>query len=98
MTNPIGPNLFRHLSAVSDPAVAPDGRRCAYVLSWVDEDTSESRSRIYQVGLDKARDETPEPSPFTRGNTDTHPRYSPNGALLAFCVPTTERRPVGKSG
>ena len=85
MTNPIGPNLFRNLSAVSDPAVAPDGRRCAYVLSWVDEDTSESRSRIYQVGLDKGDgDETPEPSPFTRGNTDTHPRYSPNGALLAF--------------
>ena len=83
MTNSIGANLFRHLTAVSDPTVAPDGSRCAYVLGWVDSDTSESRSRIYQVNL--ADDgETPAPQPFTRGNADTHPRYSPDGALLAF--------------
>ena len=83
MTNSIGANLFRHLTAVSDPTVAPDGSRCAYVLGWVDSDTSESRSRIYQVSL--ANDgETPAPQPFTRGNADTHPRYSPDGALLAF--------------
>ena len=85
MTNPIGANLFRQLTAVSDPTVAPDGSRCAYVLGWVDGDTSEGRSRIYQVGLDEGDGSgVPSPSPFTRGNADTHPRYSPDGALLAF--------------
>ena len=83
MTNPIGPDLFRHLTAVSDPAVAPDGSRCAYVLSWVDGDTSESRSRIYQARLDEG-DGMPESSVFTRGKADTHPRFAPDGATLAF--------------
>ncbi|MYD49446.1 MAG: S9 family peptidase [Chloroflexi bacterium] len=86
MTNPIGANLFRHLTAVGDPTVAPDGSRCAYVLSWIDGDTSEGRSRIYRVSLadDGNGDGKPEPSPFTRGNADSHPRYSPDGAMLAF--------------
>ena len=85
MTNPIGADLFRHLTAVSDPTIAPDGSRCAYVLSWVDGDTSEGRSRIYLVGLDEGEgDGMPESLPFTRGNGDMHPRYSPDGALLAF--------------
>ena len=61
----------------------PDGSRCAYVLSWIDEETSQARSRIYQVRLNE-RCQTPEPEPFTRGNSDTHPRYSPDGAYLAF--------------
>ena len=85
MTNPIGANLFRHLTAVSDPTVAPDGSRCAYVLNWIDGDTSEGRSRIYQVGLDEGDGSgVASPPPFTRGNADTHPRYSPDGAMLAF--------------
>lgn len=82
-TKPIGPDLFRHLTGVADPTVMPDGSRCAYVLSWIDAETSNSRSRIYQVKLPGGGDR-PEPRPFTRGNSDTHPRYSPNGALLAF--------------
>ena len=82
MPNPIGPDLFRHLTTVGDPAMSPDGSRCAYVLSWIDADTSESRSRIYQAGRADS-----EPQPFTRGNSDTHPRYSPDGAMLAFLRP-----------
>ena len=82
----IGPDLFRHLTAASDPTVMPDGSRCAYTLSWVDPDTSEARSRIYQVQLSDG-DAGVEPQPFTRGNSDGHPRYSPDGALLAFLRP-----------
>ena len=83
MTKPIGPDLFRHLTGVSDPTVAPDGSRCAYTLSWIDEATSESRSRVYQARLTDGCD-GPEPQPFTRGDSDTHPRYSPDGARFAF--------------
>ena len=83
MTKPIGPDLFRHLTGVGDPTLMPDGSRCAYVLSWIDEETSQGRSRIYQVRLNE-RCQRPEPEPFTRGNSDTHPRYSPDGAYLAF--------------
>ena len=86
MSNPIGPELFRHLTSVGDPTVSPDGSRCAYVLSWIDEATSESRSRIYQVGLADDGDRS-NPRPFTRGNADTQPRYSPNGEYLAFLRP-----------
>ncbi len=86
MSEPIGPDLFRHLTGVSDPTMSPDGGRCAYVLSWVDAATSENRSRIYQV---RVADDAPppDPLPFTRGDSDSHPRYSPDGARLAFLRP-----------
>ncbi len=83
MTEPIGPDLFRHLKSVGDPAVSPDGGRCAYVLSWIDEETSEPRARIYQAVLDFDGAEL-SPRPFTQGNNDGHPRYSPDGTTLAF--------------
>ena len=80
MTNPIGPDLFRQLQTVADPTLSPDGRQCAYVLSWIDADTAQNRSRIYRVNAAGGG----EPRPFTRGNSDTHPRYSPDGAALAL--------------
>ena len=83
MTNPIGPDLFRHLQTTADPTLTPDGRHCAYVLSWVDADTQQNRSRIYRVNADGSG----APQLFTRGNADTHPRYSPDGAMLALLRP-----------
>lgn len=86
MPHPIGPSLLRRLTAVSDPTLAPDGRRAAYVLSWIDPATSENRSRIYQVApdTDGSGGNSSEPQPFTQGSADTHPRYSPDGNALAF--------------
>lgn len=80
MTKPIGPDLFRQLQTVADPTLSPDGKQCAYALSWIDADTAQNRSRIYRV----AADGSGAPHPFTRGDSDTHPRYSPDGAMLAF--------------
>ena len=90
MPNPIGPDLFRRLTTVGDPAMTPDGARCAYVLSWTDSETSEARSRIYQAGL---LDTDPRPHPFTQGNSDTHPRYSLDGSRLAFLRPDDSPEP-----
>ena len=88
MNNPIGPDLFRQLQTAGDPSVSPDGSRCAYVLSWIDEATSEGRSRIYQVATgEPTGSEIPEPRPFTRGDADAHPRFSPDGSRLAFLRP-----------
>ena len=82
MPEAIGPDLFRHLTAVAEPAVSPDGSRAAYTLSWIDGDTAESRTRIYQIkGADG------QPQAFTQGNADGQPRYSPDGAALAFLRP-----------
>ena len=86
MTEPIGPDVFRHLTAVGDPSVSPEGRWCAYVLSWIDAATSESRSRVYRVALWEGAS-SGDAQPFTRGATDGHPRYSPDGTLLAFLRP-----------
>ena len=92
MTEPIGPDLFRHLTAVGGPAIAPGGQHCAYALSWVDAETSEPRSRIYRAAIsDQAaiseREVLAEPKPFTQGNADGQPRYSPDGATLALLRP-----------
>ena len=83
MTELIGPDLFRRLKTVGDPTVSPDGSKCVYVLSWIDDDTSEPRARIYQVGLDSSNGDG-RSQPFTQGNNDGHPRFSPDGAILAF--------------
>ena len=89
MTEPIGPDLFRHLTAVGGPTITPDGKWCAYVLSWIDAETSEDRARIYRAALSED-DAAAEPKPFTRGNADGHPRYSPDGAMLAFLRPDAD--------
>ena len=80
MTQPIGADLFRYLQSAGDPSMLPDGSRCAYVLSWIDAATSESRSRIYQIDTAApGAAGVAKPQPFTRGDADTHPRYSPDG-------------------
>ncbi len=86
MTEPIGPDLFRHLTTVGGPTITPDGKQCAYVLTWIDAATSEPRSRVYRATL-ADDDAIPEPQPFTQGNADGQPRYSPDGATLALLRP-----------
>ena len=91
MTQPIGADLFRYLQSAGDPSMLPDGSRCAYVLSWIDAATSESRSRIYQIDTTApGAAGVAKPQPFTRGDADTHPRYSPDGNTLAFLRPGSD--------
>ena len=58
---------------MSDPAVAPDGERVAFVVSTVDVSANVTRSTVW---IDDA--------PVTAGDHDRLPTWSPDGRSLAF--------------
>lgn len=69
------------LQFVGDPQVSPDGTQAAFVVTTIDAEADEYRSRIWLVATDgagKAR-------PLTSGKkADTAPRWSPDGRQLVF--------------
>src|SRR5215469_18150765 len=69
------------LRSVGDPRIAPDGRRVAYVETWIDAEANRYRSAICLATLDGSE----EPRQFTSGErNDASPRWSPDGRWLAF--------------
>ena len=61
------------------PALSPDGTRCAYVLRELDADDDRTLRSIWVVGADG-----PTPRRLTRGPADSSPAWSPDGTQLAF--------------
>ncbi|MGW5742842.1 serine hydrolase [Amycolatopsis sp. NPDC003861] len=61
------------------PAMAPDGRRIAYVLRTADRDEDEDARSLWLVGTEGG-----EPRRLTRGPADLAPAWSPDGTRLAF--------------
>jgi len=93
MSNPISPDMVRHLKLVGEPSLSPDGSALAYALAWVDEESMESRSRVMMMNF------TTESSPnksgqgpveFTQGDKDRAPKFSPSGDTLAFLRSSAE--------
>jgi dipeptidyl aminopeptidase/acylaminoacyl peptidase len=75
------PEDLYELTWVGDPRVSPDGRTVAYVVSSVDREENKYRSAIWLAAADGS---TP-PRRFTAGEKqDVAPRWSPDGARLAF--------------
>ncbi|GAC1507298.1 MAG: S9 family peptidase [Chloroflexota bacterium] len=70
-------DLFR-LRLVSDPQIAPDGRRVAFVIRQMDQEINDYQSKIY-LATDGG-----EVIQFTSGEKDSAPRWSPDGRHLAF--------------
>lgn len=69
------------LSFVSDPQISPGGEKVAFVVTTIEKKTLEYTSHIYMV----ASDGTSPAQQFTSGpKQDRHPRWSPDGRMLAF--------------
>ena len=79
MPQPITPDLIYKLIGVASPDLSPDGRRLAFVKSWVDTDSMEERSQVQMLDLPEGV-----PAPFTQGSRDGNPLFAPDGTTLAF--------------
>lgn len=64
---------------VSDPQVAPDGTRIAYVVTRSDLAQAKRTTHIHLVRADGSGDRQ-----LTGGDSDHSPRFSPDGSTLAF--------------
>ena len=76
----ITPRDLFALQFVGDPRPAPDGTRVAFVVTTIDEEGDDYRSRVWLVPAAGGT-----PRPLTGGEkNDTAPRWSPDGRRLAF--------------
>ena len=86
----VTPHDLYALRFIGDPQPSPDGSRVAFVVTTVDEEENEYRSRIWIVDTDGAA----EPQPLTAGmKKDTTPRWSPDGTRIAFISNRAEDTP-----
>ena len=88
---PMRPDDILKIRFVSDPRISPDGRRVAFVLTSLSQERDEYLSNIWMVDTTGGAP----PRRFTTGpGRDTAPRWSPDGARLAF----VSERERGKKG
>jgi dipeptidyl aminopeptidase/acylaminoacyl peptidase len=77
----MAPEDVYELSGAADPRLHPDGHLVAYVVWWTDRESGEYRSAIWLATVDGSEP----PRQLTAGAArDAAPRWSPDGASLAF--------------
>ncbi|HJO83848.1 MAG TPA: S9 family peptidase [SAR202 cluster bacterium] len=82
MPSPITPELIVKLTSVSDPCLSADGSRVAFVRSTIDRVSLKQQSKI-TVATTNGGDAVD----FTSGDENGSPRFSPDGASMAFVRP-----------
>jgi dipeptidyl aminopeptidase/acylaminoacyl peptidase len=80
-------DIYR-IRQVTDPQIAPDGRRIAFVIRQADEEKNEYVSNIFVADADGAVRQ------FTSGGSDSAPRWSPDGCWLAFLSGRKEKAQI----
>jgi dipeptidyl aminopeptidase/acylaminoacyl peptidase len=74
------PDYYR-LESASAPAISPDGRKVAFVRSYVVEDENRRHSEIWLAPTDGSAPPVRLTNPAV---SSTSPRFSPDGTLLSF--------------
>jgi len=80
-TRPWQSTDYYRLTVVSDPKLAPDGKRVAFVVTTVVEDKDRRHNEIWMARTDSSA----APFRYTSPSTDAaNPTWAPDGSLLAF--------------
>jgi dipeptidyl aminopeptidase/acylaminoacyl peptidase/pterin-4a-carbinolamine dehydratase len=77
---PVVPESLYELFSVEDPQFSPDGKTVAFVRMHADGSANKYRRCIYFVPADGSMPA----QPFTTGEQDFSPRFSPDGRQLLF--------------
>lgn len=83
------PSDIAHLVSLGAPTISPDGRAAVVAASRPDLEQDAYRSRLWLIDLTGDA----KPRELTHGERDSAPRYSPDGAWIAFLRAEPEGKP-----
>jgi dipeptidyl aminopeptidase/acylaminoacyl peptidase len=79
---------------IADPQIAPDGKTIAFTRVRIDAEEDAYRTSLWRISVDAPAGEAREPRPLTFGARDGSPRWSPDGAAIAFVRKPDPEKPA----